>query len=621
MWKICRTTLGALLFFASLLAQAQTWITLDPTSDEQLLPGRMEWLEDKSAGLTLDQARQAPGWEVLHAMPNLGFTSSAIWLRLRLDQPVGGVNWILSAGDTQIDWVEFYTPKPEGGWTVQRAGRSVDRGDWPLRSRTPAMRVRLPPGQHEVYLRIQSQHAVAYPLRLQTGNGYMQQEERRGLLYGAYFGVFLTALMLQVFFWLATREALSLWYFIYSIMILTLTGLTTGYPQLLLGEYQPSPRLLGGLVTLAPLVVVRLTAVWLNLHSNARRLNPFYQYSAYVSSVLGITFILLGHYTQAVLLGQSMHLIWMLVSLGIAIWLWRRGIDEARIYLLVFGVMLFWIVVRYMRNLGLIAVNPITDHALFIGAILQMLLMSIYFIRSYNQVRFALAVERRAREEHKEFVGMVSHEFRTPLAIINTSIQQLAANLDAPAEKSLQRAQNIRHAVQRMNLLLDDYLSLDRMDSAQQAVRPRPCDFFEVIEEAASDWPLGRVRIHTQDLPLRFICDPDLMRIVLRNLLANAVRHSPDHTVIDLDVRGQHDGSLKIEVEDRGDGVPVDELPRMFQRYFRGRASQGKPGAGLGLHLVQRIVHGHGGTVSVKSELGQGSTFTIILPAGKAAAV
>lgn len=618
MWNLSRAILGALLLCVCQLAQPQTLITLDPSSKEQSLPGHMEWLEDKSASLTVDQVRKETVWHVLHTMPNMGFTHSAIWVRLRLEQPVGGINWILSVDDTQIDWVELYSTQLEGGWAVQRAGRSVDRRDWPLKSRTPALRVQLPPGQHEVYLRLRSQHAGTYPLRLQTSEGFMQQRGRDGLLYGIYFGIFLTALMLQVIFWLATRESLSLWYVIYSSMILTLTGLTTGYPQLLLGEHQPSPQLLGVLITLAPMVVVRLTSVWLDLRSHAPRLNLPYQFGAYVTSVLGISLILLGHYTQAMLLGQSMHLIWMLASLGIAIWLLRRKIDEARIYLLVFGVMLFWIVVRYLRNLSLIAVNTITDHGLFIGALIQMLLMSIYFTRSYNQARVALDVERRAREEHKEFVGMVAHEFRTPLAIINTSIQQLAANLDAPTEKSLQRAQNIRDAVQRLNLLLDDYLSLDRMDSTQQAVRLRPCDFYEAIEEAASDWPLGRVRIHAQDLPHQFVCDPDLMRIVLRNLLANAVRHSPDDTAIDLDVRGRPDGGLRIRVEDRGEGIPADELPRMFQRYFRGRASHGKPGAGLGLHLVQRIVHGHSGTINVQSESGQGSTFTITLPAGKA---
>lgn len=617
MWKRCCATLAAMLLAVCALAQGGPLIVLDPSTDEQPLPGRMEWLEDESARMSLDQVRSATGWSVLSTMPSMGYTRSAIWLRLRLEQPANGINWILSIDDSQIDWVELHTPMPEGGWGVQRTGRSVDRRDWAYESRTPAFRLRLPPGQHEVYLRLQSLHLITHTIRLQTGEGYQLRGAQDGLLYGTFFGICMAALLLQVFFWLATREALGFWYLVYSLMILTVTSLTTGYPQLLLGDHQPTPLLLGILITLAPLAVVRLTAVWLELHRHAPRLNLLFQGSAYVTALMGTLFLLLGHYTRAMQLGQGMNLLWMLLSLAIAAWLWRRRVVEARIYLLVFGVIVFWIMVRYMRNLGLLPVNPITDYALFIGAILQLLMMSLYFIQRYNTLQASLASEQRAREEQKDFVGMVSHEFRTPLAIINTSIQQLAANLDAPAERSLQRAQNIRNAVQRMDLLLDDYLSLDRLDSAQQALRPRTCDFYEVIEDAASDWPLGRVRIVLDKLPPRFVCDPDLIRIVLRNLLANAVRHSPDSSVIELNVTGQGEGSLCIRVQDQGEGIPAEELPRLFQRYFRGRASQGKPGAGLGLHLVQRIVQLHGGTIEVQSTVGQGTTFTIVLPPGQ----
>lgn len=268
MWNLCRAILGALLLCVCQLAQAQTLITLDPSSTEQSLPGRMEWLEDKSASLTVDQVSKATVWHVLRAMPNMGYTHSAIWVRLRLEQPIGGVDWILSVDDTQIDWIEFYLPQLEGGWALQRAGRSVDRHDWPRKSRTPALSIQLPSGQHDVYLRLRSQHAGTYPLRLQTTEGFVQQRGRDALLYGIYFGIFLTALMLQVFFWLATREALSFWYVIYSSMILTLTSLTTGYPQLMLDAYQPSSQLMGVLITLAPLLVVRMTAVWLDLRSH-----------------------------------------------------------------------------------------------------------------------------------------------------------------------------------------------------------------------------------------------------------------------------------------------------------------------------------------------------------------
>ena len=109
------------------------------------------------------------------------------------------------------------------------------------------------------------------------------------------------------------------------------------------------------------------------------------------------------------------------------------------------------------------------------------------------------------------------------------------------------------------------------------------------------------------------------MRIVLRNLLENADRHSPADTRIDLTVQATPDGSLQIRVTDLGSGIPPDELPQLFHKFFRGRASQGTPGAGLGLYLVARIVEAHQGRISVDSTAGQGTCFTIHLPGKRGA--
>lgn len=222
--------------------------------------------------------------------------------------------------------------------------------------------------------------------------------------------------------------------------------------------------------------------------------------------------------------------------------------------------------------------------------------------------------ERRASEEQRDFVDMVSHEFRTPLAIINTSLQLLIANIHQPSARVLQRSENIRNATQRLIHLLDDYLSSDRMDSAHQAFKLQACDLFEVIESATNDWPLDRIRVGLHSLPSSYVCDPELMRIALRNLLANADRHSPAGATIDVEARGLANGGVTIRIQDLGDGIPANEVPRLFQRYFRGRAAQGQPGAGLGLYLVEKIVHGHGGTIEVQSALRHGSVFTIHLP-------
>lgn len=617
MWKLCRAILGTLLCCVGAWGQAQPLITLDPQTGEQPLAGRMEWLEDESTHMTLDEVRHSGDWTPLAGMPNAGYTSSAIWLRLRLQQPSSDIDWILSIDDSLLDEGRLYIPLLENGWAIQRAGLKVDRSMWPMGSRIPAYRLRLAPGEHEVYLRLQGVQSLSYTLRLQTKDGFLQQSARDGLLYGIYYGLFFASVALQFFFWMAARDVLSGWYLLYSLVLLLVTSLRAGHPQELLDFHQPGLNLLGLITLLAPLAVVRLTAIWLDIGHHAPRLNLLFQSSAYVMAALTTGMLLMGDAMRPLQLGQILTLFWFTISFSIAGWLWRHKVSAARDYLLVFGVMIAFMMVRFLRNLGLLPVNFFTDYALYIGTMMHLLLVCIFFIQRYRSLQYSLDSERRAREEQRDFVGMVSHEFRTPLAIINTSIQQLATNLDAPAEKSLQRAQNIRQAIQRMNLLLDDYLSLDRLDTAQQALQPRRCDFYEVIEDAASDWPVQRIRIRIENLPSPFVCDPDLMRIVLRNLLANAVRHSPGDSVVELAVTGLPGDRLHIRVQDHGEGVPADELPRLFQRYFRGRNSQGQPGAGLGLHLVQRIVTLHGGSIEVQSTAGEGTTFLITLPPGQ----
>lgn len=580
------------------------------------LAGRIELLEDPGRSLSLEQVREASGWKLLPGMPNAGFTSSAIWLRLRLEQPADvDPDWRLELEVVQIDELRLYSPTAEGQWIEQRTGRFLPHSRWPIRSRTPAFSLELPPGTHDVYLRLQGTHTLSGDLRIWPPEAFRERNVTEALAFGAFFGIFFVVIVLQLFYTAVVREKASGWYLLYTLALLCGMLLNAGYPQNLLDLTTASTiHLIGVYLCLAPAVVVRLSVLWLELDHHLPRTSRVFQWVVYLLAFLTALMAAYGMYVPGVTLSQALTLLWTLVTFGLGLWIWRRRDPKAGLYLLVFGFIDVGLLTRFARNLGLLPVSFWTDYALFIGTTLHLIAMSLYFIVRFDALRSSLAVEQRAREEQRDFVGMVSHEFRTPLAIISTSIQQLSANLDAPIEKSRARARNVLQAVQRLNLLLDDYLSLDRLDTAQQAIKPRPCDLYELIEEAASDWPVGRVRISIRDLPVQFSCDPDLMRIVLRNLLANADRHSPPDTVIDLDVAGQEGGRVSITVRDRGEGIAADDLPRLFQRYYRGRAAQGKPGAGLGLYLVRRIVTGHGGTIEVQSVQGQGAVFHLMLP-------
>lgn len=617
MLKRLMVGLVSMLLAVLAMAQTSTPILLAPQGGEVSLSGRMQWLEDVSTRMTLAQAHTAAGWRPLAVLPDFGYTRSAIWLRLTVEQPPQAVSdWRLEIDNAQLDDARLYRLGPNGSWQEQRIGRFVPREDWPLNSRTPTFGLQLPPGSHTLYLRLQGEHTLSSGIHLWTAEAYRVHSTYEALIFGGYFGMYAIVIVLQIFFWTMTRESRGGWYLFYTLVLLAGTLLNSGYPQNMLDLTSGTSTLFGVYLCLAPTAIARLTAVWLELDQHLPRLNRIYQYGSYGVAVFASALVLTDSYLVGVQLSQVSTLVLVLVSFGLGLCLWRRKVPHAGFYLLVFGFIDLGILARFLRNLGLLPVSFITDYALFIGITLHLLAMSLYFIYRYNHLHSSLKVEQRAREEQQDFVNMVSHEFRTPLAIINTSIQQLVANLGAPIEKTLQRGQNIRNATQRLAHLLDDYLSMDRLDSAHQPVKLISCDFFEVIEDATSDWPLGRIKIHVKDLPSPFLCDPDLMRIVLRNLLANADRHSPADLAIELNVSGYPHGGLHIRLQDHGEGIAPDELSHLFQKYFRGRGSKGKPGAGLGLYLVQRIVHAHGGTIEVQSTLGQGTTFSILLRPG-----
>lgn len=583
--------------------------------DQIALAGHIEQLEDPNGHMSLSDVMASDHWHPLTGMPNAGFTRSVIWLRVELDRPHDiPEEWRLESEMVQVDDLRLYLRDAKGNWQEQRAGRAMRHEEWPLESRVPTFRLQLPPGVQTVYLRMSGYHTLSGALRLWTPEGFRVHGNREALALGGYFGVFIVVVVLQFFFWLFGRESFSGWYLVYTLVLLTGTLLNSGYPQNYFNLTSDiTVNVLGLYLCLAPLAVIRLTVHWLQLRSQLPRAGQIFEVTAYSMGLVTSVLALFHSYEVGVGLAQALSLVWTVVCTTMGVLLWRRKAPDAGAYVVIFSFVNLGILTRFARNLGWLPVDFWTDYSLYIGVTLHLLAMSLYFVQRYNALQSALDLEQRAREEQRDFVALVSHEFRTPLAIISTTSQQLAKNPDAPPEKSRQRIVNIRSAVQRMSLLLDDYLSLDRIDTAQQALQLRSCDPYEIIESAVSDFPPGRVRMTLHELPQSFVCDPDLIRIVLRNLLANADRHSASDTVIDLEATGDRK-SMTLRVIDIGEGIPEDELPRVFQRYFRGRASQGKPGAGLGLHLVQRVVQAHGGSITVESRSGKGSTFTVTLP-------
>ncbi len=233
----------------------------------------------------------------------------------------------------------------------------------------------------------------------------------------------------------------------------------------------------------------------------------------------------------------------------------------------------------------------------------------------------ALGRERDSREQLRHFLSIVSHEFRTPLAIIDSATQFLSHHVVQPGHPAEARVASIRDGVRRLLGLVDSCLADDRLESGQMEPTPIPFDLVEMVRELldrqAETGGACRFELQAEDAEGQVLGDPEMLALVFGNLLGNAVKYSPDGGLVKITIGRDKQWAL-ISVSDEGLGIPFEDQDRVFQRFFRGGNAHAAPGTGIGLHLVRQIVTLHKGMVSVESEPGQGSTFSVWLPLAEA---
>jgi PAS domain S-box-containing protein len=225
---------------------------------------------------------------------------------------------------------------------------------------------------------------------------------------------------------------------------------------------------------------------------------------------------------------------------------------------------------------------------------------------------------RKAQEEQERFISMVSHEFRTPLATIDGAIQRLASARGEIGEAVRKRYANIQGAVDRLTALLDQYLTQDHLGKAGRGLHLKFASPKILLNDAISSaTALSSAYLFSMveaEMPDAILCDPDMLRLVLRVLVDNAVKYTPAGSEIRLSCRPAHDNGIEFLVSDNGSGIPPEELTRIFDKFFRGRGSAQQAGSGMGLHLARSVVESHGGTLTVLNLPEGGAEFSVWLP-------
>jgi two-component system, OmpR family, sensor kinase len=240
-----------------------------------------------------------------------------------------------------------------------------------------------------------------------------------------------------------------------------------------------------------------------------------------------------------------------------------------------------------------------------------------------DQLEASVAMIRRDRDRSRDFLADVSHELRTPIAALLTFNELLTERVgDDPAARA-EFLNNSRIQLERLDWLAQNLLELSKLDSGLVLLDLRPDDLRAAVESAVEQArPAARrrgVALHLDlaGAPIRLRHDPQRIGQVVTNLVGNAIKFTERGGSVDVRVEAVPDDGARIEVSDTGVGIEPAELPRIFERFYRGsRANEARgSGSGLGLAIVRSIVDMHHGSVEVVSRLGSGTTFTVILPA------
>ena len=656
LWFLC----GMLLFAQGALART----TQEPAPLRAMSLGwdiPLQRLDDPTGLLTVDDVltQQDAGirWHTMEHNLNAGYNSPVVWLRFKVPQPTSGNEPVWLLGDPPfLDSVVLYQEdEATGVWLAQRSGDHV-----PARFK-PALRqhlFKLETGKWAL-LRIQTTSAMQFwgdifPTSQTLGAQLAANEITMGLYFGAT-----TALLLAI--WAAAGIFRT--YNLYALAALgTFSAIhvfnVRGYANLWMPEswtvwsshavgigafgmaatvawqireqltrdtqYLRTDRALLVLIAINVLGIVSVplgfygTVAWVNLASlvgsdivaatlcliairkRQRRTQHALLLTAYLAHLVG------SMPTTAVLMGL-IH--WKLDITSI--WQFQTFIFTA----LIAGAVFVGLVLRFRQSEKskdkAIASLAKSEHELEDKIEQRTRELSLAQIR----LKHALESERELRCEQRQFFQMISHEFRTPLAVVDSAAAEQQSFPSSELSTQTDRAKQIRRACRRLSSLVDSCLISERLDSAGFALHVAPANVSAMLEHAAQlvHWsPRHRLHLFMESAPTEWVCDETLVRIALSNLVDNAVKHASEGEIF-VAARKNEAGLLEISVADEGSGMSLEVMSRIFQQFEQGNRTDQNKGFGLGLWVSRRVARLHGGDVSVESQQGHGACFTLTL--------
>jgi len=608
--------------------------------------------EDVSARAGLNEvlAGQLPFHPIKAELPvNLGSTDSAFWLRVRLENPGDQriTRW-LAIGPARLRHVSLFEPK-DGRWQETRGGMAEPFSNRAIPTLSQTFELDLPPhSTREVLARVASETTIMIKPGLWKAEQFMRLEQKNERMTYFISGILLLTLVLGLLLALFAHELAFLVFGLsamcYTLFFWSFSGLA--YRELWPDSPEWALHSISFFETLSAVLLLVLHRILLKTPRYLPRLDRVVVLLIACFLLLAALMVLTPYYRILVLLMKLAGLVIAIGSPVLGYYALRQGVPLSG-----YGYALYtlpWQVssVYYFASINWLPPLPIWPG---LYGVPSALLLSTVFILygladQLNQARRAherleqrqrellegLVMERtielqlaktlaeQALEDQHHFLAMVSHEVRSPLANIKTAAQLL--ELRAKDHDSIDILGRILRGAHRLAKFFDNYLTFDRLNTQQWVLSETRVDLPVLLQALCEHYE--QVAAHQVYLSLRpevvklrwLRADAQLLRVLLDNLIENALKYSPGDSTIVLSACIGEDDDLQLAVSDQGIGIAADELDLVFNKFFRSTQVGRVVGAGLGLYLVRQIAGLHGGSIKLNSRPGKGTTAVLTLP-------
>jgi len=511
-----------------------------------------------------------------------------------------------------------------------RSGDSVAFSERTIKHRQPIFPIHASDhyqiqGKHEIYTRIVSQGSTKFPVQLWDKKSFYKQDEILVLIRGGLIGAAAVMVIYNLFLFAITRKVSALFYVAFMVSVAFAMLHVEGYTFQYLWPDTPALNNAGIIVFLG--IAYMLTVCFSYTFLSLKYAKPWVRHSGKAIVAFVALWVLLAPFVpyESIILPFFMTVaIVNLYNPFVGIYQWRKGMREARFFCLAWMMVIIGTLVSQLSYAGVLPFGLLATEGVTIGLMVQMALHSLAFGDQYKEEKSARQKAQSAQDAKGQFMAKMSHEIRTPM----NGIIGLAELLSFTALKSQQKyyVDSIQYSGQSMMALINDVLDLSKIEvgkmdlevmSVNLETLTREC--LDSIRDEAKKRSIDLVLQFDESLSIYVLADESRITQVLKNFISNAIKYSSDNTVelrVTPKLKGVDGVEVLFEVVDRGDGIPLERMPYLFEPMVQlGLSGEDVfGGGGLGLTLSKELVSLMDGKIGARNNSGKGATFWCSLP-------